>query len=74
MKKTPFVCEIKLSRNAIGTQIIEEVKEKIKKLALPRGYSFWPVLIHVNGVTDAVIDREYFCKIIDFSSLLNGEK
>ena len=69
-----FVCEIKFSRNAIGTQVIEEVKEKIKRISLPRGYSFWPVLIHVNGVADAVVDSDYFCNIIDFSALLNDEK
>ena len=65
-----FICEIKFSRNPIGREVIEEVKEKTRRISLPRGYSFWPVLIHVNGVTDAVIESDYFCKIIDFSSLL----
>ncbi len=65
-----FICEIKFSKNPIGMHVIEEVKEKTKRLSLPRGYSFWPVLIHVNGVTNAVIENDYFCQIIDFSSLL----
>lgn len=65
-----FICEIKFSRNTIGTQVIETVKEKIKRLSFPKGYSFWPVLIHVNGVSNAVRESNYFCKIINFSSLL----
>ena len=69
-----FVCEIKFSRNTIGTQIIEEVNEKIKRLSLPKGFSTWPVLIHVNGVTDAVIESDYFCQIINFSTLLQDGK
>jgi hypothetical protein len=54
--------------------VIEEEKEKEKRISLPKGFSCWPVLIHVNGVTNAVIDSGYFCKIIDFSSLLNEER
>jgi AAA+ ATPase superfamily predicted ATPase len=65
-----FVCEIKFSRNCIGLQIVDEVKEKISNISLPRGFSCWPVLIHVNGVSDAVVDSGYFTKIIDFSTLL----
>jgi uncharacterized protein len=65
-----FVCEVKFSKNPIGNQVVEEVKEKIQRLSLPRGFSCWPILIHVNGVTDSVIDSEYFCQIIGFSSLL----
>lgn len=30
-----------------------------------------PVLIHVNGVSDTVVDQQYFTKIIDFSEILN---
>lgn len=65
-----FIFEIKFSRNKIGMEIIDEIKEKIGRLALPRGFSCCPVLIHVNGVTDGVIECGYFSQIIDFSSLL----
>jgi hypothetical protein len=65
-----FVCEIKFSKNTIKSDVIDEVKEKISRLSLPRGFSCWPVLIHVNGVSDAVSDSGYFSHIIDFSSLL----
>lgn len=65
-----FVCEIKFSKNEIKTDVITEMKEKLKRLKLPTGFSCSPVLIHVNGVNDSVVDQDYFFKIIDFSSLL----
>jgi uncharacterized protein len=68
---TLYVCEIKFSKNAISIDVIESVQEKIKHLAKPRGFSCFPVLIHVNGVNDAVIDQGYFIQIIDLSELLS---
>lgn len=65
-----FLCEIKFSRDPLSTAVIEEVEEKLKRLKLPRGYSCNPVLIHLNGVSDSIIDRDYFVHIIDFSKIL----
>lgn len=65
-----FVCEIKFSKNQIKSEVVEQVKEKIERICLPKGFSCWPVLIHVNGVSNSVIDSGYFSHIIDFSSLL----
>jgi len=65
-----FVCEVRFSKNRIDVDIIDEMKEKIARINLPRGFSCFPVLIHVNGVTDSVIESEYFSQIIDFSTLL----
>jgi AAA+ ATPase superfamily predicted ATPase len=67
---TLYVCEIKFSKNPIGPRVIEDVQEKTKRLKVPKRFSIRPVLIHVNGVEDSVLDREYFDKIIDFSQLL----
>jgi AAA+ ATPase superfamily predicted ATPase len=64
-----FVFEIKYSMNEINSGIITEVKEKIHRLEIPRGYSCIPILIHVNGVSDAVRDQNYFYRIIDFGDL-----
>jgi len=66
------VCEVKFSKKPIGPRIIEEVKEKTKRLKVPRRFSIRPILIHVNGVEDSVIDEGYFDKIIDFSQLLDN--
>lgn len=64
------VCEIKFSINPIGTEVIDQVKQKIAALNASKRFSVWPVLIHVNGVTQGVIDAGFFSRIIDFSELL----
>ncbi len=68
--KILYLCEIKFSENPIGASVIKEVEEKIQRITVPRLYSIRPVLIHVNGVTDAVKDSELFDQIIDFQTLL----
>ena len=65
-----FACEIKFSRNVITTSVITEIKEKLQRLVIPKSFSCFPVLIHVNGVSDEIIDSGYFAKIINFSELL----
>ena len=65
-----YICEIKFSKNPIDKKVIEEMEEKRTRLKLPRQFSIRPVLIHVNGVEDSVLDESYFDKIIDFSQLL----
>ena len=65
-----YICEIKFSRKAIDLSIIDEVKEKIKRLKMPKYFSRLPVLIHVGGVQDEVVETGYFAHIIDFGSLL----
>lgn len=65
-----FICEIKFSRDIIRNNIIDEMKDKIEQLSVPKGMSCCPVLIHVNGVSDSVIDSNYFTEIIDFSKTL----
>ncbi len=67
-----YICEIKFSRNVIGKNIIDEVKEKISRLSVPRGMSCCPVIIHVGGVSDAVMDANYFTGIIDFCEVFDG--
>jgi AAA+ ATPase superfamily predicted ATPase len=68
---TLYACEIKFSKQEIKYDIISEVQEKLKKLSLPRGFSYFPVLIHVNGVSESVIDAGYFLECIDFSESLH---
>jgi len=67
---TLFVCEIKFSKQEIGMGVIEEVQQKIKHLARPKGFSCFPVLIHVNGISDRVLESGYFSEILDFSKIL----
>ena len=62
---TLYVCEVKFSRNPLGLQVVSEVEEKIRRLTKPKNYSCNPVLIHINGVSDSVIDSGFFAHIID---------
>ena len=67
---TLYLCEIKFSKNEQNSTIITETQEKIDRLIKPKHCSIRPVLIHVNGVSDEVIDSEFFAHIIDFGNLL----
>lgn len=67
-----YICEIKFSTMPIGPSLINEVQQKMDRLVKPKGFSMRPVLIHVNGVTEAVVESDFFAKIIDFSQFLEG--
>lgn len=68
-----YVCEIKFSKHQIKSEIISEVSQKIDRITIPRHISCRPILIHVNGVADEVVETGYFSDIIDFSQLLQEE-
>ena len=65
-----YACEIKFSKQEIKPDVINQVKQKLTSFYLPRGYSIMPVLIHVNGVSDSIVDKQYFSHIINFADLL----
>jgi len=65
-----YICEIKFTKKEIGSSILNEMQEKINALKMPKGFSCRPVLIHVNGVSDDVVDSDYFAAIIDMGDLL----
>lgn len=65
-----YVCEIKFSKNKITEKVINEVQQKINKLKLPKRLSCRPVLIHVNGVEESIVEKDYFSEIIDFSKII----
>ncbi len=69
--KTLYICEIKFSKKEIGASVIYDVKQKIKRLPKANIYSIRPVLVHVNGVTDELIEADFFAHIIDFGQMLN---
>lgn len=69
-----YVCEFKFSKNPVGMNVIAEVQEKINRMIYPKGFSIWPVLIHVNGVDDEVRGSNFFSHIIDLSELLAPNK
>ncbi len=69
---TLYLCEIKFLENPIGVSIIEEVERKIQALRRPRQFSLRTVLVHVNGVTEGVVDASYFDAILSAEQLLKG--
>ena len=66
---TVYVCEIKFSKAPLPPAVISEVDTKIRTLSKPRNFTFRPVLIHVNGVDDALAEARYFDAVIDFGEL-----
>ncbi len=66
-----YACEIKFSNQEIKPGVIKEIQQKFNHLTRPKGFSLMPVLIHVNGASNAVVESEYFYQIIDFGELLN---
>ncbi len=65
-----YVCEVKFSKNPIGFRVIKDMEEKIRRLKIPKFCSIRPVLIHINGVEERVLDEGYFDKMIDFGQFL----
>jgi len=67
---TLYICEIKFKNAPIGCSVIDELEEKIANLTKPRNFSYRSVLIHANGISDELIERDYFAAIIDVAELL----
>lgn len=67
---TCFLCEIKFSSKRIKLDVIDQIKKKINALKLPNSISIRPILIHVNGVEEKLINSGFFASIIDFNELL----
>ncbi len=69
--KNLYLCEMKFSHHPISETVISEVTQKIKALNPPKGFAVLPILIHINGVSKSVQDKEFFANIIDFGEFLN---
>ena len=64
---TLFVFEIKFSKREISTTIIQEVREKMRRIKKTKSFTCIPVLVHVNGITEELEDSGFFYRIINFS-------
>jgi hypothetical protein len=65
-----FVVEIKFSRAELTLGVVQEVKKKIAALVTPKNLSVRPVLVHVNGVGEAVEGADYFDRVLDFGRMI----
>lgn len=67
---TLYLCEMKFKKNRIESDILSEMKQKIADLKVPKNFSIRPVLIHVNGIDDTVVESDFFSHTIDFGQML----
>ncbi len=65
-----YLCEIKFSPNKIGMSAVHQIDEKLRRIAIPKGWSKRTALIHVNGCTRELQQSGRFDHLIDFSELL----
>jgi uncharacterized protein len=64
-----YVVEIRFMHDKVPSTVVQEVKDKVHALVVPRNLSVRPILVHVNGVAEGVKAADYFDKIIDFGVL-----
>jgi len=69
---TLFLCEIKVRKNPLGINVIDEVKEKAQRLAKPREFGICPVLLHLGPISEALEQSRYFYRIIDIGDFLQS--
>ncbi|MBF0361564.1 MAG: ATP-binding protein [Oligoflexia bacterium] len=62
--------EIKSSPK-IGSDILTEVKEKNKRLKLPRGFSVRNHLVYLDDLSDSVVEADFFDYHISFSQFIS---
>jgi hypothetical protein len=61
-----YVCEFKFGKQKIGLEIIDEMKEKISRLDIPKGAWVKPFLFHFGEVAPEVAEANYFMRIINY--------
>ena len=64
-----YVVEIK-RRERIGESVIDEVKEKIRKIRVKRGLSVFPILVYAGELSKRVEGEGFFSAIISMEKLL----
>jgi len=69
---TLYMCEIKFSSSEVKSSVIEEMEKKIENLSAPKGVSVRPVLIHVNGISQAIRESDVLNDIVDFSQFFDS--
>lgn len=68
--KNLFVCEFKFKHRELGMDMIDEMKNRLHALKIPRGFASIPVLFHIGGVTSSLATDGYFYRIIDITDFV----
>lgn len=69
--KTLLACECKFTFEPVDMRAVHEMEQRLQRLKIPRGFSVRPILVHANGVSSAVLEREYFSRCVDLSAFLD---
>lgn len=69
---TLMIFECKYSQNPVGLNIIPAMEKKIKLLAAPRHKRTEKILVAPGGVSQDLMEADYFHHIVDASALLRG--
>jgi hypothetical protein len=67
---TFYLCELKF-RKAISSNVVKEVRDKIKILQRPKYISIRPVLIYAGELSDELENSEFFYRTLDVGSLID---
>lgn len=64
-----YICEIKF-RQQINMEVINEVKEKITRLKIPKEISIRPILIYEGRLSPQIEREGFFTQLVSFNQLL----
>jgi len=68
-RHTLHVCEIRF-RKHIRKDVVQDVRDRIRKLKAPRELSVRPVLIYAGELAGGVVEEGYFDRCVSFANLL----
>jgi len=65
-----YACEIKFTRTSLKLELVQAMKEKLARAALPKNISIIPALIHSGDLHDSLLDANFFARVISLSDFL----
>lgn len=68
-----YTCEFKFQLGDLDSEIIDQMREKLKRLIIPRGMAAVPILFHLGGVSESVYLSNFFYRIVDLADLLETQ-
>jgi len=64
-----YVVEIK-RRERIGEEVVDEVREKIRKIRIKRGMSVFPILVYDGALSKRIPSDGFFSSVVSTEQLL----
>lgn len=69
LRQAMYPVEVK-RRNAIGVEVVEQMKEKVARLPNPNAVSIRPVLVYDGSLSPAIVENAYFADVVSAADLL----